>query len=153
MRYIDGNFFGSVGSGIILSRLTCDFRRDMNWWMDLLTTSTHGSELQVITALPLICTVYKSLHPKSSPACSVFTSRCLVTTLNSWDSSASCAQVLTSLPSVRNSTHNWLSGWRPFHTNLLDFSSQADFQLNVLDTDHIENTSRFHCCSSTVAAA
>jgi hypothetical protein len=24
---------------------------------------------------------------------------------------------------------NWVPGWRPFHTNLLVFSSQADFQL------------------------
>jgi hypothetical protein len=57
--------------------------------MDLLTTYTHHSELQVITAVTLISTLYKSLHAKSSPACSVFTSRCLVTALNSGDSSAS----------------------------------------------------------------
>jgi hypothetical protein len=24
---------------------------------------------------------------------------------------------------------DWVPGWRPFHTNLLVFSSQADFQL------------------------
>jgi hypothetical protein len=44
---------------------------------------------------------YKSLHAKSSPACSVFTSRCLVTALNNGDSSVS---VLTSLQSVEYPT-------------------------------------------------
>jgi hypothetical protein len=44
--------------------------------------------------LSLISTLYKSLHTKSSPACSVFTIRCLVRDLNNGDSSAS---VLTSL--------------------------------------------------------
>jgi hypothetical protein len=57
--------------------------------MDLFTTYTRHSELQVITALVLISTLYKPLHPKSSPARSVFTSRYLVTALNSGDSSAS----------------------------------------------------------------
>jgi hypothetical protein len=61
---------------------------------DLLTTYQHDSELQAITALLLIFTFYKSLHAKISPACSVFTSRCLVTVLNNGDFSAS---VLTSL--------------------------------------------------------
>jgi hypothetical protein len=32
----------------------------MDWWMDLLTTYTHHSELQVITALSLNSTVQKS---------------------------------------------------------------------------------------------
>jgi hypothetical protein len=72
----------------------CDYRWDLDWWMNLLTTCTHHSELQIFTALSLISTLYQSLHAKSSPACSVFTSRCLVTALNNGDSSAS---VLTSL--------------------------------------------------------
>jgi hypothetical protein len=29
-----------------------------------------------------------------------------------------------------DSSTNWVPGWQPFHTNLLIFSSQADFQLN-----------------------
>jgi hypothetical protein len=62
--------------------------------MDFLTTYTHDSELQVITALLLIYTFYKLLHAKSSPACSAFTCRCLVTAPSSEESSAS---VLTSL--------------------------------------------------------
>jgi hypothetical protein len=41
-----------------------DFRRGLNWWMDLLTTYTHDSE--VITELPLISTIDKSpQHPLS----------------------------------------------------------------------------------------
>jgi hypothetical protein len=32
----------------------------MDLWLDLLTTYTHNSELQVITALPLISTIHKS---------------------------------------------------------------------------------------------
>jgi hypothetical protein len=66
----------------------------MVWWMDLLTTYTHDWELQVITKLSLISSLYKSLYAKSSLVCSVFTSRCLVTNHNIEDSSAS---VFTSL--------------------------------------------------------
>jgi hypothetical protein len=33
----------------------------MDWWMDLLTIYTHYLELQVITGLSLISTLYKSL--------------------------------------------------------------------------------------------
>jgi hypothetical protein len=40
----------------------------MDWWMDLLTTYTHHSELWVITALSLSFTLYKSLHAKSFPS-------------------------------------------------------------------------------------
>jgi hypothetical protein len=36
-----------------------DYRRGMDWWMDLLTTYTYHPELQVITALSLIFTLYK----------------------------------------------------------------------------------------------
>jgi hypothetical protein len=31
----------------------CDYRRGLYWILDLLSTYTHHSELQVITALPL----------------------------------------------------------------------------------------------------
>jgi hypothetical protein len=66
--------------------------------MDLLTTHINDSQVQVITALPPISTIYKSPQHLPSPfaARRFFTSRCLVTALNSGDSSAS---VLTSLPS------------------------------------------------------
>jgi hypothetical protein len=43
-----------------------DYRRGLDWWMHLLSTYTHDSELQAITATSLICTLYKSLqHPLS----------------------------------------------------------------------------------------
>jgi hypothetical protein len=48
--------------------VTCrgDYRRGMHWWMDLLATDTHDSDLQVITAPPLISTIHKSpQHPLS----------------------------------------------------------------------------------------
>jgi hypothetical protein len=35
----------------------CDYRRGMDWWMDLLATNTSLFELQVITALSLISTL------------------------------------------------------------------------------------------------
>jgi hypothetical protein len=51
---------------ITLSQFLCDYRRGVNWWMYLLTDYTHHSELQVITALSLISTFYKSpQHPLS----------------------------------------------------------------------------------------
>jgi hypothetical protein len=38
-----------------------DYRRRMDWRLDLFTTYTHHSELHVITALSLIYTLHKSL--------------------------------------------------------------------------------------------
>jgi hypothetical protein len=70
--------------------------------MDLLTIYTHYSESKVITALSLISILYKLLHAKYSPACSVFTSRSLATASNSGDSSAFRAQVLSSQLPVQN---------------------------------------------------
>jgi hypothetical protein len=68
---------------------------------------------------------------RSSPACYVFNSRSLATASNSGDSSR--AQILSSQSSLQNSTLNWqLPGWRPVHTILLVFSSQADIQLTTL---------------------
>jgi hypothetical protein len=64
--------------------------------MDLLTTYTHDYELQELTTLSLVSTLYKSLHAKFSPACSVFTSRCLVTALSNGESSASVLMSLLS---------------------------------------------------------
>jgi hypothetical protein len=60
-----------------------DYRRGLDWWMDLLTPYTHDWELQVITAPSLISTILKSpQHPLSLfPAWCVFTSRSLSTAL------------------------------------------------------------------------
>jgi hypothetical protein len=144
----------------------------MDWWVDLLTTYAHHSELQALTTLSLISTIHSSpqhllslFQPAvSSPA--VPWQRLL--TVETFQFHA-LRCYLQSLPwRTQLSTNNCLPGWRPFHTNLLVFSSQADSQLTtttwqktgsrqlyslkLLDTDHIENT-RFHCCSQIVAAA
>jgi hypothetical protein len=79
----------------ILSRFEGESRSGLDWWMDLLTTYIHHSVLPITKRLSLISTLYKSLHAKSHPACSAFTSRCLVTNINNRDSSTS---VLTPLP-------------------------------------------------------
>jgi hypothetical protein len=46
----------------------------MNWWVDLLTTYTHPSELQSLTVLSLSSTIHKSLHTPSESFCSLLPS-------------------------------------------------------------------------------
>jgi hypothetical protein len=77
-----------------------DYRRGLDWWMDLLNSHTHNSELQAITAPPLISTA----PAKPFLACRVFTSRSLATASNSGDSSASRAEVLSSQTPVQDGT-------------------------------------------------
>jgi hypothetical protein len=79
----------------------CDYRLGLDWWLDLLTAYTHDSELQAITASPLIPTIHKApQHPLNLfPIYCVFTSCSLTTASNSGDSSASRFLVhLHSLP-------------------------------------------------------
>jgi hypothetical protein len=71
--------------------------------LDSLTTYTHHSGLQVITALSLMSTLYKSLHAKFFPACCVSNNRSLATDSNSGDSSASRLQVPLSQSPIQNS--------------------------------------------------
>jgi hypothetical protein len=54
--------FGTVYSKEfrIVTYMWCDYRRDLDWCMDLLTTYTNDSELQRITPPPLILTIHKS---------------------------------------------------------------------------------------------
>jgi hypothetical protein len=75
-----------------------------------LSTYTHDSELQVVTALSLISTHYKSpQHPLSIlPVCCVI-SHSLATASSSGDSSALHAQVLPSRSLVQNSSQLTLS--------------------------------------------
>jgi hypothetical protein len=73
----------------VISREVCDYRRGMDWTLDLLTTCIHHSELQEITALSLISKFYKLLHAKSSSACSISNSRSLATAFTEADSLAS----------------------------------------------------------------
>jgi hypothetical protein len=84
----------------------CDYRRGFDWWIDLLTTYTHDSDLQTITAPLLISTIHKSLqHPLSLlPACCVFFSLSLAMASSSEDSSPSRVHVLSSQPPVTNSS-------------------------------------------------
>jgi hypothetical protein len=66
--------------------------------LDLLTTYTYHSELQVITApMPSKITTAPA---KPFPACCVFNSRSLATDTKSGDSSASRAQVLVTAASA-----------------------------------------------------
>jgi hypothetical protein len=137
----------------------CDCRRGVVWWMDLLTTYIRHSELNVITEMSLISTLYKS--PQHTlilfQACCIFNSHLLAMASSSWDSSASRAHVVTvwlisrilvlvncqinhsaicSQPICRarlncQPSTNWVPGWQPFNANLLVFFSQADFQLTT----------------------
>jgi hypothetical protein len=105
--------------------------------LDLLTTYTHDSELQAITAPQLIIRA----PSKPVPACGVFTSRSLVTVSNSGGSSTSAPKSSLNGGSLPNAsvTTDWVPGWQPFHTNLLVFSSQAEFQLTTV-TDSLLQT-------------
>jgi hypothetical protein len=89
----------------ILSRVEVTTDGGFDWCLYLFTTWTpQDSELQVITAPPLLSTIHKSpQHPlRNVPACCVFVSHSLATASNSGDSSASRAHVLSSQPPVRN---------------------------------------------------
>jgi hypothetical protein len=71
----------------------------------------------------------------TSAARSVFTSSCLITPSDNSYSSASGLKFFLnggSLPTAYSC--NWLSRWWPFHTKLLEFFSQSDFQLTKLLT-------------------
>jgi hypothetical protein len=73
----------------------CDCRRGMDRWINLLATYKHHSQIEVITAPPIISVLYKSVqHALNSPACRVFNSRSLATVSNNEDYSAPRAQVI-----------------------------------------------------------
>jgi hypothetical protein len=92
----------------ILSWFICDYRWDLEWWLDLLTTYTQDSKLQAITAPPLISTIHKSQHLLTLfTDCCVFISHSLAMADNSGDSSVSRTQVLSSQPPMQNTTLNW----------------------------------------------
>jgi hypothetical protein len=73
--------------------------------MDLLTTYTHHSDLQIITALSLISTIHRlPQHLLSLFHTAVITSHYLATTSKSGDSSASRIQILSSQPPSQNAS-------------------------------------------------
>jgi hypothetical protein len=51
-----------VSKEYILTIYVCGYRRDLDWWVELLTTHIHDSELQAITAQSLIYTLRTALH-------------------------------------------------------------------------------------------
>jgi hypothetical protein len=82
----------------------------MDWWVDLLITCTHHSELQVISAPSLISTIYKSPeHPLSLPTSLPCHKPLPGKASNSGDPSVSRPQVLPSSLPYRTelSTENW----------------------------------------------
>jgi hypothetical protein len=94
---------------ILLSQIRGDYRRGLDSCMYLLTTYIHHSELQIITTLSLISTLYKLPQYLLSlfSTCCTFISRSLATASNSGDSSASRTRVRTRQPPVQYSTLNW----------------------------------------------
>jgi hypothetical protein len=120
--------------------------------MDLLTTCIHHSKLHF--------TDHWHTQTKCPQSSIVFTSCCLTTALT--------VEILQ-LPELRSTCHsnpcrtvvswqlNWFPGWRSFHTNLLVFSSQADFQVTTDNRTltHQPSTSRhftqLNCWQMTAA--
>lgn len=104
----------------------------------LIHTTRNYKHLQCYHWFPHFTNHYKALA-KLFPACCVSNSCSLVTASNSKNSSASHTQVISSEPPVQNSNLNWqltgFPGWWPFHTSILDFSSQPDFLNDSLSTD------------------
>jgi hypothetical protein len=116
--------------------------RVLTGWIDLLTTCIHQSELHFTdhwhTQTSVLSLVQSQLavtgngfyrgrffsFPRSGP---FFT--------------AARGELLTTDISIK-----WVLGWRPFHTNLLFFSSQADSQLT---TDNLTLTQTSYFTSLT----
>jgi hypothetical protein len=103
--------------------------------MDFLTI--HHSELQVITALPLIYTIHKlQQHPLSPFQPAVSSPAVLWQRLLTVDILQFPALKMSSQPPVQNSTStNNSQACGPFHTTLLVYSSQADFQLTESESE------------------
>jgi hypothetical protein len=116
---------------IIANIYGCDCRRDLDWWVDLLTLSyTYNSEPHLLTAASLSPHFIIAVAHAKPQSFIVLHSRCLVTDLNNWDSSSS---VLTSL----------LSGKYPT-TELSITSSPQLTSRQFHGTDHVENTVHSH---------
>jgi hypothetical protein len=127
--------------------------------MDLLTTYTHHSELQVFTTPLMISTIHITTAPPkpfSSLLClqQLFPSNGFwqwglfsfprsrryrpenipqmnsFPTVNSTKASSPLSLPCRAQLNYQPST-NWVPDWGPFHTNLLVFSSQTDFQLTI----------------------
>jgi hypothetical protein len=93
-------------AGIRTVTCMCDYRRSLDWCLDLLTTYKHDTLSTSNYSATAISTIQKSPQQTLSlfPAWCAFTSRSLAMASNSGDSSASRAQVLSSQPPLQNST-------------------------------------------------
>jgi hypothetical protein len=133
----------------------CDYRWGMDWILALLTTCIHHLELHftdhwhtqtsVLSLLQsplavswqqIYCRNYNSLTELHIPD---------ITHKVFFVQPHSCNWLFSSQPPIQNSTElptptNGVPGWWPFHTNLVVFSSQANFQLNCTLPD------RDPCC-------
>jgi hypothetical protein len=108
--------------------------------MDLLTTYKHDSKLQVITVPPLISTnlkITKALD-KNFLACYIFTSCYQATASNSVDSSASCAQALSSQTPYKSLK---LRNFYGFDDNRMNVSVSCAFNILIQSLLRV-NTSR-----------
>jgi hypothetical protein len=117
-----------------------NYRRGPECWMDLLTTCIHHSKLHFTDHWHIQASVLSLLQ--SPPA--VSWQRLLPREILSSPHSHPLATAARAEYSSTDNTTNWFPGWRPSHTNLLIFSSHADFQLIWIATElsHQPATSR-----------
>jgi hypothetical protein len=107
-----------------------DYRRGTDWLLDLLTTCIHQSELHFTNHWHTQTSVLSQLQsPLAVSWQQLLTQWRFFSFLRS--GSLVTATHLELLSTV-NWT-NWGPGWWSFHTNLLIFSSQADFQLTTVN--------------------
>jgi hypothetical protein len=95
-----------------------EYKRGMDWRMDLLITYTHDSELQALVTLSLVYTLYKSLeHAKSSQSSLDVSWQRILTVETPY------------LPSLRSSYHN-----RPCRT-LVNYQLTRSQRQSYVTTD------------------
>jgi hypothetical protein len=108
------------------------YRQGIDWILDLLTTCIHHSELHFTVHWHTQTGVLSLLQSLLA----ISWQRLLLSEILQLPTPRSRTEFL----STDNST-NWVPGWWPFRTNLLVFSSQADFQLTT-ELTHQPATSR-----------
>jgi hypothetical protein len=115
----------------ILSHVEVTIDGILDWWIDLLTTYARHLELQVITALSLISTLYKSLaHANSFQSVTVSTSHFLAVDFNTGTATVSLNYALQ-LSHMKSSFHSRTLATHFFtvsHTEL----HQADWTTQIV---------------------
>jgi hypothetical protein len=89
-----------------------------------LVYTARNYTLQITDTRRLVSSVYYSLH-QLFPGNGFYRGRFFSFLHSDPLVTAACAELLST-----DSSSNWVPGWGPFHTNVLVFSSQSDFQLN-----------------------